>query len=161
MNYRIEKKEAFRIVGAKQRMELQVEENFKKAPQFWMEQTRQGLIPRLCAVMNQEPFGVMGVSTCDAGKDLDYYIAVSSTAPLPEGLSEYIVPAQTWAIFECIGPMPQAMQQMMRRIVSEWLPTSGYEYADAPDIELYTDGDQTAPDYRSEIWMPIIKKKEK
>ncbi|WP_338056064.1 GyrI-like domain-containing protein [Thermanaerosceptrum fracticalcis] len=44
-------------------------------------------------------------------------------------------------------------------MVTEWLPTSGYEYADAPDIEVYTDGDQQSPTYRSEVWLPIVKKK--
>ena len=35
MNYRIEKKEAFRIMGAKKHFDLNVEENFVQIPQFW------------------------------------------------------------------------------------------------------------------------------
>jgi len=50
------------------------------------------------------------------------------------------------------------MQNLQKRIITEWLPTSGYEYADAPDIEVYSDGNQQAEDYRSEVWLPIIKK---
>lgn len=70
----------------------------------------------------------------------------------------YHVPECTWAIFECIGAMPAAIQNLQKRIISEWLPTSGYEYADAPDIEAYEDGDQAAEDYRCEVWLPIVKK---
>ncbi|GAB6085189.1 GyrI-like domain-containing protein [Alkaliphilus crotonatoxidans] len=51
------------------------------------------------------------------------------------------------------------MQSLQKRIITEWLPTSGYEYADAPDIEVYTDGDQQSPTYQSEIWLPVVKKK--
>jgi AraC family transcriptional regulator len=32
-----------------------------------------------------------------------------------------------------------------------------YEYADAPDIEVYPEGDQRADDYRCEVWLPIVR----
>ena len=54
--------------------------------------------------------------------------------------------------------MPEAIQTLEKRIVTEWLPTSGYEYANAPDIEVYFEGDQRSPQYRSEVWLPIVKK---
>jgi AraC family transcriptional regulator len=38
--------------------------------------------------------------------------------------------------------------------VSEWLPSSRYEYADAPDIEVYPE-DTQPPDYRCEVWLPV------
>ncbi len=159
MNYRIETKEAFRIVGPKKHYKMDVESNFAEVPLFWQEQTQAGVIPRLCELMNCEPSGILGVCTCMEGKDFDYYISVASDKPAPEDLAEYEVPACTWAIFECIGPMPKAIQELQTRIVSEWLPVSGYEYADAPDIEVYFEGDQSSADYRCEVWLPITKKK--
>lgn len=158
MNYRIEKKEAFRIVGVKEHMDLNVDENFAKVPLFWQKTAQSGMIPKLSELMNRPPFGVLGVSTCMNGRDFDYYIAVACDSPAPEGIAEFTVPAATWAIFECIGPTPQALQELQKRIVTEWLPTSGYEYADAPDIEVYSDGDQQSPTYRSEVWLPVVKK---
>lgn len=53
--------------------------------------------------------------------------------------------------------MPAAIQTMQKRIMTEWLPNSGYHYADAPDIEQYTDGDQSSDTYISYIWVPIKK----
>ncbi|MGE4485084.1 MAG: GyrI-like domain-containing protein, partial [Oscillospiraceae bacterium] len=159
MNYKIETKDAFRIVGAKRHFPMEVEESFAKVPQFWQETAQSGILPKLCGILNQPPFGILGVSTCMNGKDFDYYIAVASDKPVPEGMAEYEVPACTWATFECVGPMPNAIQALQTRIVSEWLPVSGYEYADAPDIEVYTEGDQTAPDYKCEVWLPVVKKK--
>ena len=73
-------------------------------------------------------------------------------------MEEYTVPACTWAIFTCVGPMPQAIQALQRRIVGEWLPNSGYDYANAPDIEVYFEGNQQAEDYVCEVWLPVEKK---
>jgi AraC family transcriptional regulator len=158
MNYKVVKKEAFRIVGVSEHMEMDVEKNMARVPMFWAETFQNGMFDKICAVGNQEPAGVLGISTCMNGKELDYYIACASDLPVPENMTEYMVPAMTWAIFECIGPMPGALQELQKRIVSEWLPTSGYEYADAPDIELYPEGDTSSPDYRCEAWLPIVKK---
>ena len=156
MNYRIETKDAFRIVGMKTPLEMNVEDSFAKVPLFWQQSAPR--VPALCAYMNSQPLGVLGVSTCMNGKDCDYFIAVASNSPTPEGMDQYTVPAATWAIFDCIGAMPAAIQSLQKRIVTEWLPTSGYEYANAPDIEVYFEGDQLSPDYRCEVWLPIVKK---
>lgn len=158
MNYRIEQKEAFRIVGKRRHFAASAEEGFAQVPQMWQQAFAEGLIPRLLPQMDQPPFGVMGVSTSRDFGDFDYYIAVSSSRPAIEGTEEYVVPACTWAIFESIGPMPEALQTLQKRIVTEWLPTSGYEYADAPDIEIYGEGDQSAADYRCEAWLPVVKR---
>lgn len=158
MNYRIEKKNAFRIVGAKEHYELNVEENFAQIPAFWAKTVQSGTFPRILGLLNQEPKGILGVSSCMNGKGFDYYIAAASDMDVPEGLEEYTVPACTWAVFTCIGPMPFAIQNLQKRIVTEWLPDSGYEYANAPDIEVYFEGNQQAEDYQCEVWLPVIKK---
>ena len=159
MNYKIETKNAFRIVGVKEHFPMDVEESFAKVPLFWQKTAQAGTIPKLCGINDKPPFGVAGVSTCMNGKDFDYYIAAASDRPAPEGMEEYEVPACTWAVFECVGPMPKAIQDLQTRIVSEWLPVSGYEYADAPDIEVYPEGDQTSDGYKCEVWLPVSKKK--
>jgi len=158
MKYKIEKKEAFKIVGVSEHYTINIEENFANVPLFWQKTAQSGIIPMICSFMDQEPYGIMGVSSCMNGKDFDYYIAVATSKETPENLSEYIVPECTWAIFECIGAMPDSIQNLQRQIISKWLPTSGYEYAIAPDIEVYFEGDQQADDYRCEVWVPIVKK---
>ncbi len=161
MNYRIEEKEAFRIVGVKLEANWTPEkqEGFEQIPGFWAEHSQKGTIPRLCSLMDNQLPGVLGVSAGDwqnTGK-FDYYIAVTSDQLPPAGMCEFIIPACTWAIFECKGAMPDAIQKMQSRIMTEWLPNSGYRYANAPDIELYTDGDQRSDDYICWIWVPIEK----
>ena len=159
MNYKIVKKDAFRIVGYALREPMTMEECFERIPKFWQSVAASGGIGKLYALMKGgEPNGILGVSACEGGEFSGYYIAVASDLPVPEGMEEYLVPATTYAVFECIGAMPDAIQKLQQRMVAEWLPTSGYEYAPAPDIEVYPEGDQQADTYYCEAWLPIIKK---
>ena len=105
--------------------------------------------------MGTEIPGVLGVSACGTEEDWRYYIAVASEAPA-EGLEEYTVPAFTWAVFSGEGSSPQAIQELEMRIVTEWLPTSGYEYANGPDIERYLSPDPQNAQF--EVWIPVVKK---
>ena len=159
MNYKIEKRDSFRVVGMGSKESMTMENSFEKVPEFWQKVARENGIPRICALMDgSEPRGVLGVCACDDGEFSGYYVAAATRRPCPEGMDEYEIPAGTWAVFECVGPMPDAIQNLQKRILTEWLPASGYEYAAAPDIEVYFDGDQSAADYRSQVWLPIVKK---
>ena len=102
--------------------------------------------------MNGEPKGVLGVSVCIQEEDWRYYIAVSSDADTGNRLEEYVVPAATWAVFSGAGA-GISIQELERRIAAEWLPASGYEFADAPDIEVYFEPDPQ--DTRYEVWVPV------
>lgn len=158
MNYRIEKKPAFRIVGVKKTFEADVEKMMRAVPVFW-QQNGPANVPVLCGLMEENPAvpGILGVTTCQTDtKEWAYYIAAATEKEAPQGMEAYTVPAFTWAVFEGGGEMPAAMQTLQKRIVAEWLPTSGYEYEDGPDIEAYlNDGPQNA---RFEIWVPVRKK---
>lgn len=159
MNFRIEKKESFRIVGYVIKERLDMEDCAKKIPTFWQEVAAKGGIDQICSLIDgTEPQGILGVSTCENGEFNRYFIATATQKPCLEGMEEYLIPEGLWAIFNCVGPMPQAIQNLQQRIITEWLPTSGYEYDSAPDIEVYTEGDQSAEDYRSQVWLPIVKK---
>lgn len=158
MNYKIVRKDSFRIVGVKEHYLLNVEENFAQVPIFWQKAFQDGTIPKICELMDQEPYAVLGVSTCMKGGDFNYYIAAATSKETPEGFEDYIVPEGTWAVFECTGKdIKSEMQTLQKRIVTEWLPTSGYEYADAPDIEVYYNPDPSG-NVRCESWVPIVKK---
>lgn len=153
MEYRIEKRDAFRIVGVSAPLSKDIEENFQQVPQLWGKAAVDGTIPRLAGLMDGEPRGLLGV--CDGLESARYYIAVASSAPAGEGLEEYTVPAFTWAVFPGTGEGAPAIQALERRVVTEWLPTSGYEYAEGPDVEVYLDPECT----KFEVWIPVVKAK--
>ena len=152
MEYRIETKGAFRIVGVSVPLDKDIEKNFAVIPQKWQEISMDGTLQKLIGMMDTP--GVLGVSTCNNAEAWRYYIAVATSRD-QDGLEEYIVPAATWAIFSGLGPN-QSIQELERRIVTEWLPTSGYEYGNAPDIEVYLNPDPQNAQY--EVWIPVIKK---
>lgn len=155
MDYRIEKKEAFRIVGISAPMHADLEQNFAVIPQMWGKAAQDGTIPKLCQKMNAQPVGVLGVSIChEKPENWRYFIAVASTAAAEE-FEEYTIPAFTWAIFPGEGS-GISIQQLEQRIVTEWLPTSGYEYANGPDVEVYLDPNPEHTKY--EVWIPVVKK---
>ena len=73
------------------------------------------------------------------------------------GMEERTVEAATYAVFECVGPMPEAMTNLWHRILTEWLPSSGYRWESKTDVERYFTPRMTAPDSRSEVWLPVVK----
>ena len=153
MDYRIETKESFRIVGVFAPLEKEIENNFMVVPNLWQEAAQNGTIEKLAQMMDTEPMGLLGVSVCNDTEDWKYYIAVASSKE-DEALDTYVVPAATWAVFPGEGTN-RSVQDLERRIVTEWLPTSGYEYDDAPDIEVYLNADPQNAKY--EVWIPVRK----
>lgn len=157
MNYSIVKKEQIRIVGIKALLEKNIEENFKSVPKLWEESAQNGVIDEIVSLMDSHSNGILGVSACmDRLDKWEYYIAIATGKEAPKGMHEYIIPAGTWAVFPGEGAMPTVIQEIEKRIITEWLPTSGYEYADAPDIEVYLNADPTNAKF--EVWIPIRKK---
>ena len=154
MNYRIETKDAFRIVGVSVPLEKDIEKNFAVIPRKWQEIVMNGTLRKLTGLMDTQPMGVLGVSTCNDTEPWRYYIAVSSSQT-DRDLEEYTVPAATWAVFPGTGTN-QSIQELERRIVTEWLPTSGYEYGNAPDVEVYLNPDPQNAQY--EVWIPVVRK---
>lgn len=155
MNYRIEKKEAFRIVGISCPLEKELEKNFEAVPALWGGAAAEGLIEKLASMMDAEPKGILGVSACGEGQSWRYYISVATDAETDGELEEFIVPKADWAIFEGKGTN-LSIQELEKRIVTEWLPGSGYEYGNAPDIEVYLNPDPQNAIY--EVWIPVVKK---
>ncbi|MDO4305355.1 MAG: AraC family transcriptional regulator [Eubacteriales bacterium] len=154
LTYRVETKEAFRIVGVSAPLHTGIEENFAVVPKMWQDAVVNGTFQKLAGMMDTPPMGVLGVSACNEEEQWKYFIAVSSSKEREE-FEEYMVPASTWAIFPGEGTN-QSIQELERRIVTEWLPGSGYEYANAPDIEVYLNPDPANAKY--EVWIPVVKK---
>lgn len=91
--------------------------------------------------------------------EFTYFIGVENVRDSQvDDLSEKEIPAATWAIFESVGPMPDAIQNLNKRIYSEWFPTTSYERAGEFDMEVYPSGGADSENYRCEVWIPVVKK---
>ena len=156
MDYRIVEKEAFRAVGVRTHLSADMEENFKNITPFWEDVISSGQTKEIAELINAEPMGLLGVSIC-TNEDLTgyYYICAATDKPTPSGMFEVNVPKYTWAVFSGNGN-PSDIKELHKRIFSEWKPTSGYEWADMIDIEVYLNDDPV--DMKYEVWMPVKKK---
>lgn len=157
MEYRIETKEAFELVGVKKQVSHIMEENYQVVPEMWGQIATDGTLPKLIEKMiGNKQEGIFGLGDYNNPKEALYFIGVTNDKGVADGFETYHVASLTWAIFSGTGPMPTAIQDLWTRIVTEWLPNSEYEYGIGPDIELYlTPNPENAV---FEIWVPITKK---
>ncbi len=161
MNYRIEEKTAFGIVGIMRRVPLIYEGVNPEIDAMWQSLDEE-MITTLKALSNVEPMGLISASTNFSegrldGGELDHYIGVATTNAPMKNLTRLEVPACTWAVFESVGPFPETLQNIWGRIYAEWFPTSGYEQAKGPEILWNENKDITSPTFHSEIWIPVKK----
>ena len=108
--------------------------------------------------------GEYGICIDDiGGGKFRYLVAGKYTGgDVPEGMIVYEFPRCDWAVFDCIGPIPEALQTVNTRVFSEWLPGNpDYELCGNASVEWYdcVNGEKTDPDYHSAIWLPIRKKR--
>ena len=158
MDYRIEKKEAFAVLGSAGTFPY---EGAKQTiPQFWQAHFAAGKGSVVCGKYGINIDAQMGHDT------FEYLIADDYTPgkPIPDGFVTRTIPALTWAVFPCTGPLPQALQDVNTKIFIEWLPAlRDYEFAAGYCVEMYADPREFPKGtmdkkYYSEIWIPVKKK---
>ncbi|WP_129730408.1 AraC family transcriptional regulator [Ectobacillus funiculus] len=163
MNYRIEEKAAFRIVGIYKRVPILFKGINPEIASMW-KSLDENTIYELKKLSNTEPMGLLSASTnfsegrMEEKGELDHYIGVATTKECPNHLTSLEVAASTWAVFEVAGPFPDTLQNVWGRIYSEWFPSSNYEQTKGPEILWNENKDTTSPTFKSEIWIPVLKK---
>ncbi|PFV79635.1 AraC family transcriptional regulator [Bacillus sp. AFS059628] len=163
MNYRIEEKEPFRIIGITKRVPIVFNGVNEEIASMWKSLNPKS-IQTLKSLSNMEPNGIISASTnfsegrMEEKGELDHYIGVATTKDCPAQFAQLEVAASTWAIFEAVGPFPETLQNVWGRIYSEWFPSSNYELAEGPEILWNEQKDISSPNFKSEIWIPVLRK---
>lgn len=153
MEYKIVEKAAFTVMGRSRR--FQYETSYQEIPKFWDEHMGSAEVAKV--------MGMYGLCLGgeDNDKDFEYLIADNyiPQKEIPEGYETRTLPAGTWAIFPCKGPMVETLQSTNTRIWNEWLPNCReYKLAGNYNIEAYFEPKHDDPqcDY-CEIWIPVEK----
>lgn len=160
MNYRIVEKTSFKLVGLRKRVPM-VFEGFNPEITKMTGLLTPEIVKRLKSISNVEPRGMISASAnfsegrMEEKGELDHYIGVATSRDEPTEFDELNVEAGTWAVFESVGPFPETLQNIWGRIYSEWLPSSGYEVVEGPEMLWNESPDTSNPAYRSEIWIPV------
>lgn len=163
MNYRVVEKESFRIVGITKRVPIQFHGVNAEIESMARSLTPED-IAQLKALSDIEPQGMVQASVnfsegrMEEKGTVDHYIGVATSKECPEPFAKVEVAATTWAIFEAVGPFPETLQNVWGRIYSEWFPSASYELAKGPEMVWHESKDFSSPTFRSEIWIPVIKK---
>lgn len=158
MDYKIVEKEAFTVIGVLKK--FQYEEAKSEIPKFWTAHYQTGKGNTVCGTYGVNIDETMG------GKEFEYLIAdeYDGKSNVPDGFVLKTIPAFTWAVFPCVGAMPNSMQSTNIKIFSEWLPNcKDYEFAAGYNIEMYgnpSDYPKGTQDekYYCEMWIPVKSK---
>lgn len=156
--WRLKQKKSFRLIGKKIMVSRKNNAHYSKIPEFWNECQRNGIFSKLISLdtaKNQGIFGLFGAAD-PLSDEIEYAVMVISDQALPEGFEEIIISEETWAIFDCLGPTPQAIQNGWRYLLEEWVIKYPFYHADCPELEWYSNGNSYDEQYLSQIWIPII-----
>lgn len=156
MNYRMEEMSGFSIVGLKER--VNTEDAFSMVPRLWASARERGIFEELWKVRDasHKVRGILGVCAGgDFGKNeqFDYVLSIASNEEPPEGMVKIDFPEATWAVFEAEGS-PDNIQEIWKRLYTEWVPASAYDLAYLPAIECYLPPDEN----KNELWIPVVKR---
>jgi AraC family transcriptional regulator len=164
-DYRIIERPAFEVIGKKTWISGQDNELFGR---FWQECQSEGLFDTFMQVSELRPgpqtrgvtLGISRVEEDPANRSFHYMIAVEKPDGCPATeLEDYTVPSCAWAVFACHGRVPEAIVKAEIYAFKQWLPTSGFVHAHAPEMEVYppeSRGD--SDDNYCEFWLPIERK---
>ncbi len=170
MEYRIEEKGIIKVAGTVKNFGMWTankEEQYWKEQMgerwdFWDEFLHGGMDRKIAEYgLYRAPFYQMGViNTLENGEIIEA-IGAESDGKTYNDLTEFEVPASTWAVFAAKGTLNQnihPIDMLTARIFTEWLPSSGYEKSMNYEIQVYGPGDTQKDDYTSELWIPVRKK---
>jgi AraC family transcriptional regulator len=163
MDYTIIEKPAFNVALTKRQFTTAKGQNFVQIPRWWDEFLKSPDYTKMTALSGNKPGAVTGSSMlgiCFADdKPVDFYYGIAVELPEKAKTSPFEkmeIPAATWAVFDCTL---DNLQEVTRRIFSEWFPSTGYQHDAKPELEIYLPEDPRSKVMRCQIWIPIVKKK--
>ena len=159
MEYRLEKREAFRLLAKVREFEndFAFETDNNEIAKFWEESQRDGTFNVLHQdSVSGDMYGICGPISKESNR-FRYGIGVRySGQEAPEGFEIWEVDPGLWAVFKCMGADPSCIGTTWERIYKEFLPGADVEMVEDSDFELYSD--QLEEGCFCEIWIPIKRK---
>jgi AraC family transcriptional regulator len=171
MNWRIEKKEAFEVFGIKRVFDNDEHMNI---PMFWTECHQNGSYEKLFDAAggkrypdgrgySQEDRSCVINAACEhINQSVPQFVYMLFALKTPESITDGFeittIPKADWAVFRS-GESDQIgrdIPDLFRRAYTEWLPSSDYEKADGPDMEIYYTA--STGKFFAEIWLPVRRK---
>ncbi len=166
LDVEIVEKEAFRAVGF---MGEYTPENSTDIAKRWKDinrlrdelKLRQPETPLEMALLAHN-IGSCGVTEYPANKGPYRYLfgGIYRGGEVPSEMQVYEIRKGTWAVFNCVGKLPDAMEEINDLIWNHWVPDNAEYVVDGQcEFELYYQGDYyNDPEYLCTKWIPVKKR---
>ncbi|MCL2855558.1 MAG: AraC family transcriptional regulator [Defluviitaleaceae bacterium] len=163
MEYRIEKKDAFKIYGVEGIFTVENDAHLKDLPAFWQKFWQEGDSDRLMNSMGNPDAGVHAIGGYKemGEKDYPYMIFAHLTKGCDaDGFATEEIPAATWAVFRSekhdVKDSASVIQALFKRVYTEWLPSAPFVADCGCEQEIYVcAGDGML---YSEVWLCVTPK---
>lgn len=165
MNYRITEEKALTVVG---KDFIIRKDAYKEVPRFVEDIWKNGTHDQINMVVGKPAgtllYGYYFDFNEDGTKRYMMGAELQEDNGALEGLTVLHVPNQTYAVFDSRESIPDdveiglEIQNVWKRIYSEWFPSSNFEQVEGPCIEKYYWADNTQTDSICEVWIPVKKK---
>ena len=164
MDYRLEARPAFTLVGRSKRMRVVFHGENVEMTQFHKE-IRDDLHDVIWEYSTTEPEGLIAVSTNfdeerEDGSEFDYWIAAAAEERPSEadlrahGLETMDVEAGTWLVLSSKDAATESIQQLWVDAYGSWFPANPYEVAEGPELCVVRYDDDWTPTH-ADLWLPI------
>ena len=161
MNWRIEEKEAFEVVGVDRRFKNDKTDDISK---FWDEKLKDGSLE--CLKKQVKSYNLIGACGHINTKTDDFLYMIGvivEKGANSEGFSVFKAPAASWAVFRSEefdqNPYGAEIPKLFQSAYKEWFPSSGYEKLEGDDeiIDMEIYGVTDSGKFFEEVWLSVKK----
>ena len=153
MDIKIEKKQAFKVAGYNEQ-----DINSSLCPNVWNKLYEKYSHEELAELGKGESVGLChDVESPDRINYMAGYIATDVEKAKAMGLEVLEVDEAEYAVVELTGKVPECIHAGWKYLMEVFFPEHGYIHSGKPDFEYYFKGDMYSPDYKMELWVPVMK----
>ena len=153
MDIKIEKKQAFKVAGYNEQ-----DINSSLCPNVWDKLYEKYSHEELAGLGKGESVGVChDVESPDRINYMAGYITTDVEKAKSMGLEVLEVDEAEYAVVELTGKIPECIHAGWKYLMEVFFPEHGYIHSGKPDFEYYFEGDMYSPDYKMELWVPVVK----
>ena len=153
MDIKIEKKQAFKVAGYNEQ-----DINSSLCPNVWDKLYGKYSHEELAGLGKGESVGVChDVESPDRINYMAGYITTDIEKAKDMGLEILEVDEAEYAVVNLTGKVPECIHAGWKYLMEVFFPEHGYIHSGKPDVEYYFKGDMHSPDYKMELWVPVVK----
>ena len=153
MDIKIEKKQAFKVAGYNEQ-----DINSSLCPNVWDKLYGKYSHEELEGLGKGESVGIChDVESPDRINYMAGYITTDVEKAKAMGLEVLEVDEAEYAVVNLTGKVPECIHAGWKYLMEVFFPEHGYIHSGKPDVEYYFKGDMHSPDYKMELWVPVVK----